>query len=131
MHSTLSFLFGSLALFFFVLYFGQTSLKWDFTPSGELLSSFGVTIAISIVLYGLWQIIRRLRPNKALWRIIFGLVIFLAVLLLFSIPEFQQMISGWIAGISVDGERPIAFAVICLIISGYCLTRSVRSVSSS
>jgi hypothetical protein len=129
MRSNLSLLFGGLAVFFFVVYFRQTSL--DFTPDEEVLSSLAVTGAILIVLYGLYWLIRRLRPNKLLWRIIFGLVILIVALLLFSISEFRQMISGWVAGISADGERPIVFAVMCLILSGYCLTRSVRSISSS
>ena len=130
MHSTLALLFGGSAIFFFVVYFRQTSLNWTFSQDGGIVSSFGVTAAILIILYGLYLLIRRLRPNRFLWNIIFGLCAILAVLLLLLIPEIREMIGGWIAGISLDGERPIALAVLCLIACGFCLTRPASSTSA-
>ena len=120
-------LFCILAVFFFVLYLTQT--RWRPASNEELLLSLALTGLIVALIYGLYQFIRRLRPNKALWRIIFGLIILLVLLIILSIPELRQMIGGWVVGISAEGERPIVFAVLCLIICGFCRTRRGRQSS--
>jgi hypothetical protein len=106
-------LFCVLAVFFFVLYLTQTRLHPD--PNEELLLSLALTGVIAWTLYGLYRFIRRLHPNRALWRIIYGLIGLLILLLIISIPELRQIIQGWIAGISAKGENPIVLSVLCLI----------------
>jgi hypothetical protein len=122
-------LFCILAVFFFVLYLTQTRLH--ILVNEQLVLVLAVTGLITALLYGLYQAIRRLRRNKLLWRIIYGLIILIIVLVIYSIPELRQIIEGWIAGISAEGERPIVFAVLCLIICGFCRTRLARSSNAS
>jgi hypothetical protein len=117
-------LFCVLAVFFFVLYLTQTRLHPD--PNEELLLSLALTGLIAWLLYGLYRFIRRLRPNRALWRIIYGLIGLLIVLPIISIPELRQIVQGWIMGISAKGENPIVLSVLCLIICALCCTRPTR-----
>ena len=116
-----------LAAFFFVLYLTQTRFHPE--PNTEFIVSVAGTFIIMLLLYGLYQVLRRLRRNKFLWRIIYTLIIVLVLLLIISVPELNALIGGWISGISAEGERPIVFAVLCLIFYG--LFRSWPSQQSS
>jgi membrane protease YdiL (CAAX protease family) len=119
-------LFSVLSIFFFALYLTQTHVP---NPDMELLAAAALTFLISAVFYWLYKLIRRLRPNPILWRIIYSLIGLIILLVIFSVPEIRQIVSGWIEGISAQGEKPIVFSVLCLIIAAVCCTRPTRTAS--
>ncbi len=121
-------IFCALAVFFFVLHLSQT--QFHFNPNEELFQSLLLKGLIVEIFYGMYQLIRRLRPNRAQWRIIFGLIILIVLLVIFSVPEIQQMVQGWIVGIRADGEHAIVFAVICVILCGLCRSRPARTAAT-
>ncbi len=123
MRATVCPLFCFLAVYFFIRFLTQTRLRFP-DPNEELLLSLLLTIVIYAILYGLYRLIRRLRFNPALWRIIFYLIILIVVLVTLSIPELRREIT-------LEGEHPIVFSVLFLILCGYCRTRPARSTSSS
>jgi hypothetical protein len=122
-------LFLVLAAFFLVMYALQTRFHPE--PNIEFIVSVVVTFIVVVLLYGLFQVLRRLRRNKFLWRIIYALIILIVLLLLISVPELNALIGGWISGISAEGERPIVFAVLCLIFYGLCRSWPSRQSSPS
>ncbi len=121
-------LFSVLAVFFFVLYLTQTRVP---DPDTELLVAVGLTILLSAIFYWLYKLIRRLRPNPTLWRIIYGLIGLIILLVMFSVPEIRDIIRGWIEGISAQGEKPIVLSVLCLIIAAVFYARRVQSSHSA
>ncbi len=123
-------LFCGLAALFAILY--VVRLLMD--PSGrgpERLIIPAVAVSIYLVLYGLYQFIRRLRINPALWRIIYWLIILIVVLVILGVPELREMLLGWLDEISNPLENLLVLAILCLIICVLCRTRPTRSANSS
>jgi hypothetical protein len=119
-------LFCALAAIFAILYVVQLLLD----PSGrgsERLITPVVAVSIYVVLYGLYQFIRRLRINPALWRIIYGLIIFLVILLILGVPELRELLLGWLDDMSEPAENLLVLAILCLIICVLCRTRPARA----
>jgi hypothetical protein len=123
-------LFCALAALFAILY--VVRLLMD--PSGrgpERLLTPVVAVSIYLVLYGLYQFIRRLRINPVLWRIIYWLIILIVVLVILGVPELREMLLGWLDEISNPTENLLVLAILCLIICVLCRTRPARSPSAS
>jgi hypothetical protein len=118
-----------LAAFFLVMYAMQTRFRPE--ANIEFIVYAVVTFVVMVLLYGLYKVLRRLRRNKFLWRIIYALIIILILLLLISVPELNALIGGWLSGISTEGERPVVFAVLCLIFYGLCRSWPSRQSSPS
>ena len=120
--SVCALLFCVLAIFFFFLYLIQPRPQ----PGANLEPILAVILTglFSALFYVLYQFLRRLFRNRTLWRILFFVIIIVVVLLALSIPEVRR-------GISIEGARSLVFAVLCLILCGYCSTRPSRSTGSS
>ena len=123
-------LFCGLALLFTILYLVHVLLNPP-EVNQEFLLSLAVTILIYLLLYGLYQLIRRLRINPALRRIIYALIILIVVLVILGVPELKNMLLGWLGHISQPAENLLVFAILCLIICVLCRTRPVRSTNAS
>jgi hypothetical protein len=119
-------LFCALAAIFAILYVVQLLMD----PSGrgqERLIIPVVAVSIYLVLYGLYQFIRRLRINPALWRIIYWLIILIVVLVVLGVPELRELLLGWLDEMSEPAENLLVLAIMCLIICVLCRTRPARS----
>lgn len=125
-------LFCGLAVFFFVLYVIQNN-PHVYPPNGEFLVSLVLTGLIFALAYGLYKLLRQIFLSKTTWRILYiclALVIAgVAASLYFSSPEIRQLLSDLKDGFSTDGQRPIVYVVLCLIICGVLCVEPARQSS--
>ena len=123
-------LFCILAVFFFVLYLFEA---WPHLSdlNGDFMSAMGVTVLLWVLSYGLYRLIRRLRFNPALWRIIYALIGLIILLIVIGVPEIREILLGWLENVSDPAESLLVLSILCLIICVLCRTRPARSVSSS
>ncbi len=85
---------------------------------------------LCVLAYGLYRLIRRLRINPALWRIIYALIGLIIVLVVISVPEMRDFILGWLANVSDPAETLLVLSILCLIICVLCRTRPARQSNS-
>jgi H+/Cl- antiporter ClcA len=85
---------------------------------------------LCLLAYGLYRLIRRLRINPALWRIIYALIGLIVVLVVISVPEIRNFVLGWLEKISDPAETLLVLSILCLIICVLCRTRPARQSNS-
>jgi|GEM_PF-4701028 hypothetical protein len=119
-------IFCWLSLFFFVLYIviAQPHLPDLNTEAGKALI---ITLIVGLLAYGLHQLLRRLRFNPALWRIIYTLIGLIIVLVIIGVPEIRELLLGWLEKVSDPAETLLVLSVLFLIICVLCRTRPARS----
>jgi hypothetical protein len=115
-----------LSLFFFVLY-----LIYAWPHLRDLNADFMIAVGITLLGYGLYRLIRRLRINPALWRIIYALMGLLIVLIIIGVPEIRVVILGWLENISDPAEHFLVLSILCLIVCVRFRTRPARSSTTS
>ena len=121
--------FCFLALFFFIFYLTQPQ-RYQPELNEELMFSLGKTMLLCLLAYGLYWLIRRLRINPALWRIIYALIGLIVVLVVVGVPEIRGFVLGWLAKISNPAETLLVVSFLCLIICVLCRTRPARQSNS-
>ena len=119
-------LFCGLALLFTVLYIVHVLLNPPDIDE-ESLRNLILTLLICAGVYGLYWLIRRLRINPVLWRIIYALIILIVVLVILGVPELRELLLGWLDEVSNPAENLLVLAILCLIICVLCRTRPARS----
>ena len=118
-----------LSLFFFVLYLIQA---WPHLRNldEDFMYAVGVTLFLGVLGYGLYRLIRRLRINPALWRIIYALIGLLIVLIIVGVPEIRVVILGWLENISDPAEHFLVLSILCLIVCVLFRTRPAQQPNS-
>jgi hypothetical protein len=104
-----------IATVIFVLLFAVQA-EVDLRGVPQALSSAAVLVALAILLYALWHLLKQWRrPIIIVALSVLGVTALVAII---KTPELQQLAASLLRGISLEGALPLVFAVLCIITYG-------------